>query len=295
MEVDISRNSSDGGTCSSIGIRQRFEAVKSKIISAGGKLENIDIIAVVKGRKFYEITDLIKLPVKGLADNYANDLIDKARYIENFTKLPGKDFNRSFDTANFCTIADVPEVDSEIGIGQNLKPQWHFIGAIQRRKVKQLAPYVSLWQSVDRLDEAKSIAAFSSGAKILLEVNAYDLVSYFCRRTKKEISEMKTRESDIFFKQLSVDLKGGRGGVLVAELDRLIDDIDNLGLKLEGLMTIAPLGGYDVTKASFDMLSHLTGKFGLPTCSMGMSSDFEIAIGSGSTMLRLGKVLFSET
>ena len=50
-------------------------------------------------------------------------------------------------------------------------PRWHFIGQVQRNKVRQVAHLVHLWQSVDRLRLGEEIAKRSPGASVLVEVN----------------------------------------------------------------------------------------------------------------------------
>src|SRR2546423_6096735 len=50
-------------------------------------------------------------------------------------------------------------------------PRWHFIGRLQRNKVRAVTPYVGLWQSVDRDDLAAEIARHAPGARVLVQVN----------------------------------------------------------------------------------------------------------------------------
>ena len=52
---------------------------------------------------------------------------------------------------------------------------WHFLGAIQRNKVAQLAPLVGLWQSVARVSEGERIARFAPGAHVLVQVETTGL------------------------------------------------------------------------------------------------------------------------
>ena len=52
--------------------------------------------------------------------------------------------------------------------------RWHFIGRLQRNKVRSLAPTVSLWQTVDRLDLGLEIAKRAPGARVLVQVNVSD-------------------------------------------------------------------------------------------------------------------------
>src|SRR5215471_17177197 len=52
-----------------------------------------------------------------------------------------------------------------------LVARWHFIGRLQRNKVRALAPHVAMWQSVDRVELASAIAHAAPGAAVLVQVN----------------------------------------------------------------------------------------------------------------------------
>ena len=52
---------------------------------------------------------------------------------------------------------------------------WHFLGAVQRNKVAQLAPLVGVWQSVARVAEGERIARFAPGAQVLVQVETTGL------------------------------------------------------------------------------------------------------------------------
>ena len=71
------------------------------------------------------------------------------------------------------------------------------------------------------------------------------------------------------------------------------------GLRLEGLMTMAPVHDADAARRAFSGLRELAGELrartglALPTLSCGMSDDFEIAAEEGSTLVRLGRIVFS--
>ena len=72
------------------------------------------------------------------------------------------------------------------------------------------------------------------------------------------------------------------------------------GLEVRGLMTMAPRGDAGAARATFfglrELAGELRGRMGLelPVLSCGMSDDFEIAIEEGSTLVRLGRIVFSE-
>jgi pyridoxal phosphate enzyme (YggS family) len=137
-------------------------------------------------------------------------------------------------------------------------PRWHFLGGLQRNKVKALAPWIACWQSVDREALGESIARHAPGSRVLVEVNL-----------------------------------GGepqKAGCAPEALSGLIDVLVEHGLAVDGLMTVPPRG--DDPRPWFARLRGLASEGGLATLSMGMTDDFEVAIEEGSTMVRLGRALF---
>jgi pyridoxal phosphate enzyme (YggS family) len=137
----------------------------------------------------------------------------------------------------------------------------HFIGAIQSNKVRQLAPYISLWQGVDRESVISELGKRAPGAEILLQVN--------------------TTNEDT------------KSGVPPQEVEALLVAGVKAGLAVRGLMTIGPTSG-DVGDAekAFLSLRSLADSLHLPECSMGMSDDYRVAVDCGSTMIRIGSRLF---
>ncbi len=90
-------------------------------------------------------------------------------------------------------------------------------------------------------------------------------------------------------------------GVAPKELPELLDAIErDARLRLRGLMTMPPLDAedLDVAKRVFDELAALRSRLGgptrLPELSMGMTHDYEVAIASGATIVRVGTAIFGE-
>src|SRR6185437_10321595 len=140
--------------------------------------------------------------------------------------------------------------------------RWHFLGAIQRNKLKSLAPHVHLWQGLARRSEGERIARLSPGARVLIQV----------------------------------DTSGGmpgRNGCLPAEVPSLAASLADLELQLDGLMTVAPPGPAAAAPA-FESVRRLADSLELAERSMGMSEDLESAVAAGSTMVRIGRALFGE-
>lgn len=135
---------------------------------------------------------------------------------------------------------------------------WHFIGRLQRNKVKAVAASVALWHSVDRSEIGEVIARHAPGARVLIQVNVGD-------------EEQK-------------------GGCRPQDAAALVDSMAQLGLRVEGLMTVPPQLGDP--RRYFATLRELATRLGLATLSMGMSGDFEAAIGEGATLVRVGTSVF---
>jgi pyridoxal phosphate enzyme (YggS family) len=141
--------------------------------------------------------------------------------------------------------------------------EWHLIGHLQTNKARVAAGRFALIQSVDSIRLAEAIATIAPAQAVLVEVNV-------------------AREPQ----------KSG------ADPDHALDVIEAVArtLHLRGLMAMGPSHG-DPTPAFVELrklreeAEQRLGK-GLSILSMGMSGDFEAALAAGSTMLRLGQVLF---
>lgn len=137
----------------------------------------------------------------------------------------------------------------------------HFIGRLQSNKVRSLAGAVDVWESVDRATLLAAIARRQPGATVLLQVNA-------------------TGEP-------------GKGGCPPAAVEGFAATARTLNLNLNGVMTVGPTDGdADRTRRAFDLARRLTDDLGLPTCSMGMTGDLDIALDAGTTRVRVGTALF---
>ena len=154
------------------------------------------------------------------------------------------------------------------------KVTWHFIGRLQRNKVKYVVRAASFIHSVDSITLAdeinKQASKLGKVQKILLEV-------------KTSFEESKSgAEGEEFLKAL-------------AEHCKSLENID-----LIGLMTMAPYTNDEkIIRQSFSELRKLKDKlngygFNLSELSMGMTNDFEIGIEEGATMLRIGSAIFGK-
>lgn len=139
----------------------------------------------------------------------------------------------------------------------------HFLGTIQRNKVARIAPHVHLWQSVDRAEVGDSIARVSPGAEVLVQVD------------------------------LLAGAIAGRGGVELLAVPALVEDLQEKGLTVRGLMAVGPPPPAD-PEPGFHEVVALARRLGLAEVSIGMTGDLEAAVRAGSTMIRIGRALFGE-
>ena len=151
-------------------------------------------------------------------------------------------------------------------------PVWHFIGHLQRNKALRAAEYFDVIQSVDSIELA-------------------ELLSRKCRELGKKLTILL---------QLNSTEEGQKSGFSPAEILESADKIIELPeLDTAGLMTIGPLTeNVDLIKRSFwltkTVYDKLKKKYGdrFKWLSMGMSSDFEIALEYGANILRIGTAIF---
>jgi len=156
--------------------------------------------------------------------------------------------------------------------------RWHFIGHLQRNKVKYIAPYIHLIHSVDSL-------------KLLKEIN---------KRAKNE-----ERVIPVLL-QLHIAKEESKFGLDENELEELLsaDLLPELqNIRVEGLMGMATntenvetiRKEFQNLKAEYDRLAkaETSENVQMKILSMGMSNDYQIAVECGSTMVRIGSAVFS--
>ena len=105
-----------------------------RIEAAGGDPDAIVVVAVTKGFDSAAVDAAVTAGLVDLGENYAQELVAKAD-------------------------------------GAPPGVRWHFIGRLQRNKVRSIAPHVALWQSVDRPELGVEIARRAPGAAVLAQVN----------------------------------------------------------------------------------------------------------------------------
>lgn len=207
------------------GVAAALAAARRRIELAGGDPGTVRVVAVTKGFGVEAASAASAAGLEDVGENYAQELLAKHE------ALPAE--------------------------GRVLR--WHFLGAVQRNKVRILAPVVDCWQSVAREVEGVEIARRRPGATVLVEVDAAGTP--------------------------------GRNGCPPDGVEGLVGALRGLDLDVAGLMTVAPPEPEGARRA-FSTLRRLADRLSLPERSMGMSGDLELAVAEGATMVRLGSALF---
>ena len=197
-------------------------AVRSRIASTGRDPDEVTIVAVTKGFGVEAVRRAVAAGLRDVGENQAQQLLAKVH----------------------------EGVPAEV--------RWHFLGPVQRNKVKKLAPHVTLWHGVDREAAGEELARHRPGADVLVQVN------------------------------LSGD--PSRPGCRWADAATLVERLRTLGLSVRGLMGVATRDGD--ARSEFRRLAALRTKLGLEELSMGMSGDLEVAVEEGATIVRVGSALF---
>ena len=156
--------------------------------------------------------------------------------------------------------------------------EWHFIGNIQSRRIPDIVSAATLIHSVCKEEHLKKInkAALQQGKvqRVLLEVN--------------------------------VSGEASKSGFAPDDVEGVVERALSLDhVTIEGLMTMAPQGDHEAIVATFSGLNQLKTKVErnlhkkdlpchLSALSMGMTEDWRCAVGFGSTIVRLGRAVFSD-
>ena len=219
-------------------VAARVVAVRHRIEDAGRDPAGVRVVAVTKGFAAGAVAAARAAGLYDIGENYADEFLVKVR--------------------------DVASADGGASDGDEGSPptRWHYLGAIQRRRVRMLAPVVSCWQTVCRVSEGEAIAARAPGAAVFVELETTGIP--------------------------------GRNGCAPSEAPALVTGLRGAGLDVRGLMTVGPAGPPEDSRPAFRVTAELARELGLPEVSMGMTDDLEVALSEGSTMLRVGRALFGE-
>lgn len=219
-------------------VRHRIHAA---CLAAGRDPAEVELLAVTKTVPAADVALLLDLGVTAFAENRVQEAVAKVAQV-----------------AALCPDA---------------RPGWHFVGGLQRNKVRAVLPWVHRVESVD-------------------SVRLADALDGAARRARDEGHRVAPLPVLV---QFSVDGDPGRGGVPAEYLDALAAHVADLpGLELQGLLAVAPLGAEP--EPAFAAIAAAAAALrarhpGATTLSAGMSGDLEVAVGHGSTVVRVGTAL----
>jgi hypothetical protein len=202
-------------------VRGNLERVRKRIAAAGREPADVRICAAIKYVPADELPVLAEAGIAVVGENRAQDLLAKQ--------------------------ADHRELF-----------EWHFIGALQSRKVKDIAPNVALIHSLST-DSSRAQLEKHPVPAVLVQVN---------------VAGEESKE-----------------GVAPGEL---ADFIAGCPVPVAGLMTMPPFTeNPEDSRPHFARLAELAGEHNLRELSMGTTQDFEVAASEGATIIRLGTVLYA--
>ena len=207
-------------------VGRRVEVLRRAIAAVDRAFtHDVALVGVTKGFGPWAIEEAVAAGCDAIGENYAQELLDKRATVEA------------------------------------LGPTVHFIGRLQRNKVRQLVGLVDVWCSLDRASLVDEVAKRVPGASVLIQVDTTGDPS--------------------------------KGGCAVGDVAGLVARASDAGLVVDGLMTVGPTGAPpEAARAGFRRVRRLVDELGLRTCSMGMSADLAVAIEEGSTEVRVGTAIF---
>lgn len=230
-------------------LKQRLETIKERIkqsaLGSGRNPDDIKLVVVTKGKSAAIIKNLVEVGVSKIGESYLNEALFKQELLNEY------------------------EID------------WHMIGSIQQKKIKQIIYNFNTIHSVDRLALATELQKRA-------------------QQIPKEIS---------VYLELNVSGENTKHGWPVQDengINALVQDfreiMDMPALIIKGLMTMAPYSSnpedsrpyFQKLRIIRDILDGEVPQEGQLGLSMGMSGDFEVAIQEGATILRVGSAIVGD-
>ncbi|CYW60476.1 YggS family pyridoxal phosphate-dependent enzyme [Streptococcus suis] len=212
-----------------------FSAVAKAAEKAGRPSESVKVIAVTKYVDSSIANQLVNAGITHIGENRVD------QFLEKYNALADKQLT------------------------------WHLIGTLQRRKVKDIIPFVDYFHALDSVKLAQ------------------------------EIDKRATKIVKCFL-QVNVSGEESKHGFAVSEIDAALAEISLLeNIELVGLMTMAPIDATDdeldeifskMQEIQEELATRNLPRMPFTELSMGMSGDFERAIAHGATYVRIGSAFF---
>ena len=232
------------------GLEPALAALRGEVARACARASRspgeVTIVAVTKGHGVRRAREALAAGALDLGESRAQELAPKARALAAAGERP----------------AAAPA------------PRWHFIGHLQRNKVRAVLPLISCLHS---LDSPRLLAAIE--------------------REQARRGEAAGGAASPLPCYLQVNVAGdpARHGVPPADLPQLLEAARaSEAVAVRGLMTIAPEGEPESARPHFRALASLAREHGLGGLSMGMTGDYRVAVEEGATLVRVGRALFGE-
>lgn len=220
-------------------VKENLSRVRENIEAAkkrAGRTDEVHLLAVTKTVDFKLIDESIEDGVDRIGENKVQDLLKRMDYYGDTVK-------------------------------------YHFIGSLQRNKVKDIVGKVELIHSVDSLRLAKEIDKRSKNNDVI---------------------------QDILI-EVNVSKEESKSGVYLEDLDEFVYNIlEYENIKLRGLMTMAPFGAEETElrkvfgglRTASEDIKNKYHDVSMDYLSMGMTSDYEIAIEEGANIVRVGTGIY---
>ncbi|MDN6640134.1 MAG: YggS family pyridoxal phosphate-dependent enzyme [Tetragenococcus sp.] len=219
-------------------LREVQQEIQDSCALVSRSSSEVTLVGVTKSVNVEQTIELAEQGVKNLAENRVDQLLEKKEKMSHLTNL-----------------------------------SWHFIGNLQRRKVKSIINEIDYFHALDSLKLASEIQ----------------------KRAEKTIC---------CFVEVNVSGEASKQGVAYEDLAEFIEQLAPFDkIKVVGLMTMAPL--HSTKKEQHEIFAKLKKlqesvqekRLNFAPCtqtSMGMSNDFSVAIQEGATFIRVGTTLFKD-
>ena len=235
-------------------IQKNLSAIRNRIILACERFHrdpnDVSLLAVSKTKPLSMVESALAVGQVDFGENYLQDALAK--------------------------------IESLSAVGHQQKsnwkpPSWHYIGAIQSNKTRQIA---------EHFDWVHTVSSFKVAQRL-------------SNQRPEQLAPLNV------LLQINIDAESTKSGITPDQLSELISAILPLsGIRLRGLMTIpSPSGDIEQQRQPFRALNELlqqsTAEFGddlrsFDQLSMGMTADLEAAVAEGATWLRIGTAIFGE-
>jgi PLP dependent protein len=222
-------------------LKKVYQVISETAQISGRTVSDIKLVAVSKKKSAKNIEEMRRCGVRDFGENYVQEFLEKHETL------------------------------------QDLDINWHFIGTLQRNKVKYIIDKVCMIHTVDSIKLAKEISKEAA---------------------KKNIHKIKV------LLQVNIGREPQKGGFMPEEIFDAYKEISVMEkIEICGLMSIPPflsseeLRPYhrDLSRLFFDVINKCSAdRSKFKELSMGMSEDFDTAIEEGATIIRLGTILFGK-